>query len=122
METESKLQHSTSTTPSPFDVATARELIGTFQLKQHRLSRSSANNLRPLFTDFPADVEVTRRTKGRDNYYFILNHASEGVLLKVGSGYFDLIESKDSPASFTLAPYGYKVLRKRDAASLRATP
>jgi len=77
---------------------------------------ASANNLRPLFTDFPREVEVTRRTKGRDNFYFILNHASESVALKVGDGYFDLIESKDSPASFTLAPYGYKVLRKSDAA------
>ncbi len=77
---------------------------------------ASANNLRPLFTDFPREVEVTRRTKGRDNFYFILNHASESVALKVGGGYFDLIESKDSPASFTLAPYGYKVLRKSDAA------
>jgi len=77
---------------------------------------ASTNNLHPLFTDFPQGVEVTRRTKGRDNYYFILNHATEGVALKVGGGYFDLIESKDSPASFTLAPYEYKVLRKSDAA------
>ncbi len=84
------------------------------------LLRRYANelNLRPLFTDFPREVEVTRRTKGRDNYYFILNHASESVTLKVGGGYFDLLEDRDAPASFTLPPYGYKVLRKRDVASI----
>src|SRR6185369_16965031 len=75
---------------------------------------ATANDLRPLFNDFPQAVEVTRRTKGRDNYYFILNHAGQSVALKVGTGFFDLIEGKDSPASFTLAPYGFKVLRKND--------
>lgn len=73
---------------------------------------ASEQNLKPLFTGFPPQIEVTRRTKGRYNYYFILNHANESVALKIEAGYFDLLEGRDAAASFTLPSYGYKVLRK----------
>jgi hypothetical protein len=34
------------------------------------------------------------------------------VTINVGSGFYDLLESKESPASITLLPFGYKILRK----------
>jgi len=89
-----------------FNMESARYLLKRYTKEQ---------KLRPLFENFPSEVEVTRRTKGRGNYYFILNHSTESVPLNVGSGYFDLLEGKDSPSSFMLQPLGYKVLRKRDA-------
>ena len=75
---------------------------------------ASEQNLKPLFAGFPPQIEVTRRTKGRYNYYFILNHASESVALKTEAGYFDLLEGRNAQAVFTLPPYGYKVLRKSE--------
>jgi beta-galactosidase len=75
---------------------------------------ASEQNLKPLFAGFPPQIEVTRRTKGLYNYYFILNHASESVALKTEAGYFDLLEGRDAQAVFTLPPYGYKVLRKNE--------
>src|SRR5581483_6395523 len=80
---------------------------------RHLLSRyAGQQNLRPLFADFPKEIEVTRRTKGEKNFYFILNHGDQSVTLNVGSGYYDLLEDRTSPAGITLPPFGYKVLRR----------
>jgi beta-galactosidase len=86
-----------------FNLDSARHFISRYA-KEHKLN--------PLFTDFPKEIEVTRRTKNGNNYYFILNHSGESVTLKPGSGYFDMIANKDSTAIFTLKPYEYKVLKK----------
>jgi beta-galactosidase len=75
---------------------------------------ASEQKLQPIFADFPAHVEVTRRTKGRDNYYFILNHSDESVALKIGDGYFDLLEGKAATTSFILPAFGYKVMKRTD--------
>lgn len=93
-----------------FNLDAARYLLKRYAAEQ---------NLRPLFANFPREIEVTRRTKGHDNYYFILNHAGESVPLTIGDGYFDMLESRDAPANITLPPFGYKVLRKRNAAPAR---
>jgi len=69
-------------------------------------------NLKPLFAVFPKEIEVTRRTKGQTDYYFILNHANESVTLTTGAGFFDLLAGQQLPARFTLEPFAYKVLRK----------
>jgi beta-galactosidase GanA len=69
-------------------------------------------NLKPLFAGFPKGIEVTRRTKGQTDYYFILNHANEDVTLATGAGYFDLLGGHQSAARFTLGPFAYRVLRK----------
>ena len=73
---------------------------------------AAEHDLRPLFANFPAGVEVTRRTKGRTNYYFILNHSDESVTVSPGPGYFDLLAGRDSPPTLTLKPFEYRVLRK----------
>lgn len=86
-----------------FNIEAARYLLRRYAGEQ---------NLRPLFSDFPAGIEVTRRTKGSNHYYFILNHSTESVPLKIGDGYVDLLQGKAAEANFTLPAFGYKVLRK----------
>src|ERR1044072_4960341 len=87
-----------------FNLEAARYLLRRYAGEQQ---------LRPLFADFPAAIEVTRRTRGRDNFYFILNHSTESVPLQIGEGYVDLLEGKAVATSFTLPALGYKVLRKQ---------
>ena len=69
-------------------------------------------DLKPLFTGFPKEVEVTRRTKGQTDYYFILNHANASVAVSPGPGFFDLLTGQQSSEQFSLEPFAYKVLRK----------
>jgi beta-galactosidase len=66
----------------------------------------------PIIGDVPAEVEVTRRTKGSTSYYFLLNHANARVDVAPGGGFVDLLTGTPSPARFTLEPFGYRVLRK----------
>ncbi len=86
-----------------FNTDAARYLLKRYAAEQ---------NLKPIFTGFPQNIEVTKRTKGSANYYFILNHSSESVPLKIGAGFYDLLEGKNAPSAFSLSAYGYKVLRK----------
>ena len=86
-----------------FNLEAARHLVARY---------AAENNLKPIFNGFPAGVEVTRRTKGRNNYYFILNHSNEGVAVSPGGGYFDLIAGRESPPTFTLKAFEYRVLKK----------
>jgi beta-galactosidase len=86
-----------------FNLDAARYLLSRYAKEQ---------NLSPLFAGLPKEVEVTRRSKGTQHYYFILNHQNETVPVNVGGGFYDLLEEKQAPASITLAPFGYKVLRK----------
>jgi beta-galactosidase len=80
---------------------------------RYLLKRYAAEkDLKPLFADFPKEIEVTRRTKGQNDYYFILNHANESVAVTPGPGFFDLIAGRESSERFTLEPFAYKVLRR----------
>src|SRR5262249_10086284 len=88
-----------------FNLESARYLLERY---------ADALGLKPLFAAFPREVEVTRRTKGSVQYYFILNHADAAVTVTPGRGYRDaLSDGKEAPASLTLAPFGYAVLAKR---------
>lgn len=86
-----------------FNLDSARYLLARY---------AAVHRLKPLIAGLPAGVEVTRRTKGRSNYYFILNHADEAVTVSPGAGYFDLIAGRESPPTLTLKPFEYRVLRK----------
>ena len=67
--------------------------------------------LRPLLDDAPAQVEVTCRTRGDSDFYFVLNHGDTPIDVKVGPGFVDLVTDGVAPASFTLAPFDYRVLK-----------
>lgn len=86
-----------------FNDDSARYLIKRYAAEQ---------KIQPFFTGFPAEIEVTKRTKDATDYYFILNHKNESVPLKIGAGFYDLLDQKNAALNFTLAPFGYKVLRK----------
>lgn len=86
-----------------FNLEAARYLIKRYAAEQ---------GLKPSFANLPKEIEVTRRTKGSVNFYFLLNHTSEPVAIEIGAGYFDMLADKASPASFTLKAFEYRVLRK----------
>lgn len=86
-----------------FNLDSARLLLRRFAAEQH---------LQPLLSGVPEKVEVTRRTNGNTNYYFILNHSSEGVPVSPGGGYYDMLAGTDAPSRFVLEPFGYRVLRR----------
>ncbi|HEV2764219.1 MAG TPA: beta-galactosidase trimerization domain-containing protein, partial [Pyrinomonadaceae bacterium] len=86
-----------------FNLEAARQLVARY---------AAEHNLKPLFAGFPKEVEVTRRTRGRTNYYFILNHSNASVALNPGAGFFDLIAGRESPPAFTLKPFEYRVLKR----------
>jgi beta-galactosidase len=88
---------------SLFNVEAARVLVARY---------ASEAGLRPLLTGVPAEVEVTRRTKGDVNYYFLLNHANASVEVAPGEGFVDMLTGKPAPAKFTLEAFGYRVFRK----------
>ncbi len=64
--------------------------------------------LKPLLTDVPEQVEVTRRTKGDTDFYFLLNHADSPVTVNTGDGFTDVLTGGAQPASLTLAPFDYR--------------
>lgn len=70
------------------------------------------HRLKPLIEGLPKDLEVTRRTKGKSSYYFILNHANAPVTIQLGSGYTDLLADKEAPPGMNLKPFEYRVLKK----------
>jgi beta-galactosidase len=86
-----------------FNLESARYLIRRYAAEQ---------NLRPILPGLPKEIEVTRRTKEGVNYYFVLNHTSEPVVIQIGAGYFDMLAGRESPPSFTLKAFEYRVLRK----------
>lgn len=85
------------------DVGSARLLLKRY---------ASRAGVAPLVTGVPEAVEVTRRTKGATNFYFMLNHAASPVEVAPGDGYVDALTDKAAPARFTLGPYEYRVLRR----------
>ncbi len=86
-----------------FNLDSARYLIRRY---------ADERQLSPIFSGFPKEVEVTRRTKDGIHYYLLLNHADESVTVKPGAGYFDLLAGKEAPSSFVLQPFEYKVLKR----------
>lgn len=86
-----------------FSLDAARRLMNRY---------AAANGLKPLLAGAPPELEVTRRSKGRLQYTFLLNHGESSVTVKLGDGYFDLLAGTAAPAAITLRPFGYTVLRK----------
>src|SRR5215471_13792965 len=76
-----------------FNLDSARLLMRRF---------AAERNLKPLLSGIPLNVEVTRRSKGKTNYYFILNHSSESIAVNPGPGLYDMLDGKPAPPSFTL--------------------
>jgi beta-galactosidase len=67
---------------------------------------------KPLLANAPLQVEVTRRTKGRTDFYFLLNHDDSPAMVNVGEGFGDVIAGEAAAASLALPPFGYRVLRR----------
>ncbi len=96
------------------NLAAARELL------QHAAAESA---LEPLLSGVPKQVEVTCRTKGGSDYFFILNHENRSVTVNPGAGFFDLLQQRAAPESFSLAPFQYVVLKRaRKHAAMISSP
>lgn len=72
---------------------------------------ASEQGLKPLLTGAPEQVEVTRRTKGILDFYFLLNHGDSPASLHVTEGLVDLLTDEAVPVNLTLAPFDYRVLK-----------
>ena len=86
-----------------FNVDAARALLRRYAVEK---------DVPQLLAGIPRQVEVTCRSKGDTNFYFILNHQDHSVRVSPGPGYFDLLEKKDAPPAFALGAYQFTVLRK----------
>ena len=80
---------------------------GRYLIKRY----AAENKLKPLVADAPASVEVTRRTKGKTEFYFLLNHGDTPATVNVSKGWIDLLTDGSAPESLTLPAFGYKVLK-----------
>ena len=88
---------------SLFNVDVARYLIKRY---------AGEIGLKPLLTDVPDQVEVTRRTKGGTDFYFLLNHGDSPATVNVGDGFIDILTGEAATASLSLAPFDYRVLKR----------
>jgi beta-galactosidase len=68
--------------------------------------------LNPLLPEAPDQVEVTRRTKGGTDFYFLLNHGDSPATVNLGDGFTDVVAGESAGASLTLSAYGYRVLKR----------
>jgi len=74
--------------------------------------------LKPLLAGVPEAVEVTRRTKGATEFYFLLNHSDAPVPVHLGDGFVDVVSEASAASDATLAPFEYRVLRQQHPAGL----
>ena len=70
------------------------------------------SGLKPLLTDIPEQVEVTCRTKGSTDFYFLLNHGDSPVTVIVGDGFSNVLTGEPETKSVTLAPFDFRVLKR----------
>jgi beta-galactosidase len=68
--------------------------------------------LKPLLPDAPDQVEVTRRTNGGTDFYFLLNHGDSPTTVNVGDGFIDVLSGSSATASLTLTPFDSRVLKR----------
>jgi len=68
--------------------------------------------LKPLLADVPEQVEVTCRTKGGTDFYFLLNHSDSPATVNVGGRFVDVLTGETATANLPLAPFGYRVLKR----------
>lgn len=88
---------------SLFNLDAARYLIRRY---------AGETGLKPLLTDGPSQVEVTCRTKGATDFYFLLNHGDSPATVNVGNGFSDVLTGTTATAKLTLPPFGYRVLKR----------
>jgi beta-galactosidase len=86
-----------------FNLESARQLMRRY---------ATAHGIAPLMTGIPEQIEVTRRSKGKNHYYFVLNHDARSVAITPGPGYFDLLANAPAPETMTLRPFAYKVFKR----------
>jgi beta-galactosidase len=68
--------------------------------------------VKPLVADAPEQVEVTRRSKGPIEFYFLLNHGDSSATVDAGAGFSDVISGESVSGNFSLGPFGYRVLKR----------
>ncbi len=73
--------------------------------------------LKPLLASVPEQVEVTCRSKDATDFYFLLNHGDSPANINIGDGFDDALSGETSPNTFTLPPFGYRILRHHRSAS-----
>ena len=108
------LKDSPAATEQPFGKGKAVYYGSLFNLDAARylVKRYAADaGLKPLLTGVPDQVEVTRRTKGATDFYFLLNHGDTPATVNAGDGFNDVLNDKASTPTFTLPPFGYEVLK-----------
>jgi beta-galactosidase len=88
---------------SLFDLDSARYLIKRY---------AGEIGLKPLLQDGPEQVEVTCRTRGATDFYFVLNHGDSPTTVNLGDGFIDVLTGQPEAANFTLAPFDYRVLKR----------
>jgi beta-galactosidase len=88
---------------SLFNVEAGRQLLKRY---------AGELGLKPLLPDIPEQVEVTRRTKGERDYYFLLNHGDTPATINPGDGFSDLLGGQAVPASLALAPFDCRVITR----------
>jgi beta-galactosidase len=91
---------------SLFNLEAARHLMKRY---------TSKIGLTPLIAGLPDQIEVTRRTKGFTDFYFILNHGDASSDINISDGFVDILAGTNLPAHVTLPPFGYRILRRERA-------
>jgi beta-galactosidase len=113
------LKDSPAVTEHPFGKGKAVYYGSLFNLDASRylIRRYTGEiGLKPLLADVPDQVEVTCRSKGGSDFYFLLNHGDSPVTVTVGDGFSDVLTGKPETASLTLAPFDYRVLKREQSA------
>jgi beta-galactosidase len=83
---------------------------------RYLLKRYAAElGLKPLIAHAPEPVEVTLRTKGTTDFYFLLNHGDSPATVNVGEPLTDALSTEAADTTFTLPPFGYRVLKRQRA-------
>jgi beta-galactosidase len=72
-------------------------------------------NFESKFSDAPPQIEVTHRTKGTTDFYFLLNHGDSPATVNVPDGFTDILTTTAVRSTLTLPPFGYHILKTERA-------
>jgi beta-galactosidase len=112
---EDYLKNSPAATEQDFGKGKAVYYGSLFNLEAARLlikRYAHEAGLEPLLEDVPGQVEVTCRSKGPTDFYFLLNHADSPVTVSPGDGFVDVLSGEPAASSLTLGAFGYSVLKR----------
>jgi len=68
-------------------------------------------DVNPIASDVPSGVELSRRTKGKSSWLFILNHSAKKVTVPLEGAGFDLLSDTAVKDSIELEPTGVAILK-----------